>query len=256
MNDDKSIERLPQSLREKVAVILKSPLAQKVLNDYEAQHLKQRREFVARLKKIPADFGNRKEQAGKNVQAAMRAHEEAEAHLRQTATELHDARMVAYAADIGETQARDHVERELRAGADPRIEHFVYYVNAADEAIRHKISYWSGEQPWTFASGRRHFTMASDVEEVGKTREHLKAVITTATGMQLEALTRAQITQRLQTLADEIAPLLRKFELNPPIITDEAVKPPMRWGGRSAFDVRPGSENGAEKALDGGAGDA
>jgi hypothetical protein len=201
--------------------VLRSPQARPFLEADEKRKLEQRRALVA---KLGAAGLSAKE--AETLQAGIAA---AEARVASAEAELRAAKVAHLAAHHALLQAsspgeftRRRLERELADGADPRLEQFISEMSHLwHERTRDVIVV----QPWheKHFLGARTVTYLSNFDDVTTLRQLLRDAMSDAKAMQLEALSRAEVTARLGIWCERMRKPLQDLGIVPPQVTDAGV---------------------------------
>ena len=113
----------------------------------------------------------------------------------------------------GEADERQALERELRDGADARLEQFAQHVENLSGVARHVlVATPVAKRSWV--TGEKWTEIVTNAVEVDAARDALTTAANAARAMRLQALDSHTITEWLQSTLADLEPLLRPFRLD------------------------------------------
>ena len=199
--------KLGDRARDELDRLVASPEGEALLRRDEESILASRRLLTKRLVEVGPKFAAAQVAAGKRGEAAAMALHAAESALHAARDEVVSATAQALAAQTGEADERQEIERELRDGADPRLAELAGHCDElAGVANSSFATRPVASRDW--ATGRITTETVTNRAEVLAAREALRAVGADAMRLQLEALTTHEITERIQTHLSALEPLL------------------------------------------------
>ncbi|MBI3528214.1 MAG: hypothetical protein HY067_09610 [Betaproteobacteria bacterium] len=227
MSNQKDFEKLPvsQSIRRKVEAILGSPLSEKAFADYEAKEVRTRQGLVTHLQAIPGIFEERRRNALKRAEKAAIDLQTAKDRLKQCNDECQEAAMGAYGMELKEGEATREIVLKLREGADHRLADYRFFLDCLRDELISRMEFGTLRQK-NYETGEVRSIEISNVKEVTSLRLILEKNKNVLWDWELEALTSAEVTERLQTMGSKLEKPLRQFELKPPRLMNGEVLAP------------------------------
>lgn len=232
------LDLLSPADRKAAQAIADSPVFEKALDDVAHTQEQHRRELAAQLAATPGEFAGMVAEASRAASDTLRARAAAELHLR----DCKDASMVAAIrlnGIVGQEERKVFVlEKELRDIADQRLFDCIYYLAALKEEIKDRLNFGRLRRR-NLLTGWVEQLDYSNIAEITEVDAVLGAAIAEIRAMQIEPLSRSEVTDRLQALVGRLIQPLKEFELMPPRVTSDEVKAPEVGSGH----LRIGLEN-------------
>ena len=205
--------KLSPRARDELSRLVATPEAAALLERDEESILASRRLLTKRLVEVAPKFAAAQAAAGKRADAAAKALADAEIALHAARDELVAATAQSIAASSGEADEKLELERELRDGADARLETFAQHAEDLCGMARHLlVAQPIAKRNWI--SGERWTEIATNAPEVQACRDALTTAAGTARGMRLQALESMAVTEWMQGTLASLEPLLRPFRLD------------------------------------------
>ena len=199
--------KLTPRAKDELDRLVSSPEGESLLRRDEEKIIAERAALVKRLAACPGKFKQAQAAAGVRAEAAALAIEAAQKQLADARDEVVAATAQALAAQTGEADERQELERALRDGADPRLAELVGHCDelggVANSCFAHRPV---ASRDW--ATGRITTETVTNRAEVLAAREALRTVGADALRLQLEALATHEITERIQAHLLALEPLL------------------------------------------------
>jgi len=199
---------------ESFRVLLESPEALQIFERAERESIEERKALRGRLDAIDGKHNPGINSAGEKHQAAVRAAEAAEVHLRLMREAEREASAALYAAEMVKAAEAAELRQALRDCRDTRLDEFRVHLADAQDMLRHlgKIttivqSGWAGE---------RDVQYESNLGEVTALRDALQAALVDIDAMTLLPLSRAEVSERLTAWTHKLQPMLESFSLPTP----------------------------------------
>ena len=205
--------QLTPRARDELDRLIASPEAEALLARDEEKIIAERAALVKRLVEVGPKFAAAQVAASKRSAAAATALAEAESALRAARDELVASTAQSLAASSGEADETLEIERELREGADARLEQFAQHAEDLSGMARHLlVARPIAKRNWV--SGERWTEVVTNADEVDAARAGLMRAAGTARSMRLQALDSRSIVEWLQATLASLEPLLRPFRLD------------------------------------------
>jgi hypothetical protein len=240
--DQSVIGKLSARTQRSWTALLKSPLADRAIEEVERESIAKRSALRADLatleRKQPGILSHLSLASG----SALQEFDKAEKALHEARAALATSRMLYGGAELQYLGQCKVIERSLRDTADPRLADFAFYAETILSYDMPLLLYFwiSTEKNWL---GHVRDLMRSNSDECLAAKEALRVAIGTVRGLQLEPLGYVDISQRLMGLCAALAPVLAKLEINPPCLSAELaqVGRAVTWAGESrwVFDELP-----------------
>lgn len=199
---------------ESFRVLLESPEALQIFERAERESIEERKALRGRLDAVDGKHNPGINKAGEKHQAAVRAAEAAEVHLRSMREAEREASAALYAAEMVKAAEAAELRQALRDCRDSRLDEFHVHLTDAQDMLRHlgKIttivqSGWAGE---------RDVQYESNLGEVTALRNALQAALVDIDAMTLLPLSRAEVSERLTAWTHKLEPMLESFSLPTP----------------------------------------
>lgn len=190
-----------------------SPQMEAVLAEMDAAQVERRRELVAQLNSAPQRHEARCREAGAAQAKAAQVVADARAAVEVAMARHMEAASTSVSLSTRYQLERASLERELERTADPRIELFAQGCIDLSMTLRH----YSPKESIQFNAniGGR---LTSDYTDLNAAMSALSVAAKGARALKLQALTFAQITERLEALRRELRPLLEAagYRTEPP----------------------------------------
>ena len=205
--------KLGERARDELDRLVSSPEGESLLRRDEEKIIAERKMLAQRLAACPAKYVVAQVAAGKRSAAAAKALADAESALRVARDEVVSATAQAHAADGGEADERLELERELRDGADARLETFALHCEDLAGMARHLlVAQPVAKKDWI--TGERWTEVVTNRTEVDAARDALTTAASTARGMRLQALESVAVIEWIQQALSSLEPLLQPFRLD------------------------------------------
>lgn len=210
--------------------MLKSPLADQVVQELEDATLIARRALLTQIATLDRD---RPAEAKRLTEAAIVARQKFEAAELASTTaraEFQAAGIESGGFEQRYAGARMNLEIELIASADQRLWSFAFQATQIrDNACQAALAIWMDRVPGDWLG--REFQLQSNIERVRKAKEQLSEAGARAREAQLQPLAASEVSVLLDELCQDLAPYLAHLELNPPCLTNEHhdVGAPLPW---------------------------
>lgn len=239
-NHDASIlDNLSLRTRNALEALIRSPIAEKAIEQAEAEQLNQRRVLVTQLAAAEAAYPAGKSKCLADCERAARAFEKAEQAFISAKAELETARALDHGHEISYLNKRREVTDQLMDSSDPRLAGFIAIAEgflSVDLVV--SLLFWVESKKVGLLGAKEH-RQCSNMELIEAAKAAIKGVIAQAKAVQLEAASYAEVSQALSGWCADLAKPLGKLELNPPSLTAEhaEVGRPLKWQGRSTWVV-------------------
>ena len=205
--------KLGDRARDELDRLVSSPEGEALLRRDEAKIIAERKLLTKRLVEVGPKFAKAQAEAGVRSDAAAKTLADAESALRVARDEYAAACAQSIAAQTGEADERLELERELRDGADARLETFALHCEDLCGMARHVlVATPVAKRNWV--SGERWTEVVTNAVEVQACRDALTTAASTARGMRLQALESMAVTEWIQQALSSLEPLLRPFRLD------------------------------------------
>ena len=205
--------KLGDRARDELDRLVASPEGQALLERDEAVLIAERAALVKRLAACPAKFAAAQAEAGKRAETAAKALHAAESALHAARDEVVSATAQNLAADVGEANERQELERELRETADPRLAEFSAHALDLDGLVNSCFaSYPVVTRHWL--SKEKSTEIISNRDQILEVRGLLKTASADALRAQLEPMTTLDVTELLQEHLSTLRPLLAPLNLH------------------------------------------
>ena len=205
--------KLGERARDELDRLVSSPEGESLLRRDEEKIVAERRLLAQRLAEVGPKFAKAQAAAAVRAEAAATALHAAESALHAARDEHVAACAQSIAASSGEADERLELERELREGADARLETFALHAEDLCGMARHLlVAQPIAKRNWV--SGERWTEVLTNAVEVDAARDALMQAASTARGMRLQALDSHTIVEWIQGTLSDLEPLLRPFRLD------------------------------------------
>ena len=219
--------------------MLKSPLADQVVQELEDATLTARRALLAQIAALDRDHPA---EAKRLNDAAMLTHQKlevAESALKTARANHAEAQLQGSGFEMRYAGTRMNLELELVASADQRLWAFSFETTQIrDNACQAALALWMGRAASDWLG--REFTLQTNVENVSKAKDQLSEAAARCREAQLQPLTASDVSVTLDELCTDLAPYLARLELNPPCLATEHfdVGAPLPWRNKSEWLVQ------------------
>ena len=199
--------------KDELARLVATPEAEEMLRRDESKTVAERKLLAQRLAACPGRYAKAQAEAGVRAGAAALAIEAAQKQLADARDEVVAATAQALAASTGAADETLELERELRDGADARLETFALHCEDLCGMARHLlVAQPIAKRNWV--SGERWTEVATNEPEVQACRDALTTAASTARAMRLEALESLAVIEWIQQALSSLEPLLQPFRLD------------------------------------------
>lgn len=218
--------------------MLKSPLADQVVQELEDATLTARRELLAQISALDRD---RPAEAKRLQAAAILARQQldtAESAFRSARAMCEAAQLQGGGFEQRYAGARMNLELELVASADQRLWAFAFQATQSrDNACQAALTLWMDRAAGDWLG--REFVLQTNIDHVSKAKDQLSEAAARCREAQLQPLTASDVSMLLDELCHDLAPSLARLELNPPCLTNEHhdVGAPLPWRNKSEWLV-------------------
>ena len=218
--------------------MLKSPLADQVVQELEDATLSARRALLAQITALDRE---RPAEAKRLTDAAIVARQQleaADAALRDARANYQAAQQQGSGSALRYDGARMNLELELVASADQRLWAFAFQATQLrDNACQTALALWMDRAVGDWLG--REFVLKSNVDHISKVKDQLSEAAARCREAQLQPLTASDVSVLLDELCSDLAPYLACIELNPPCLTNEHhdVGAPLPWRNKSEWLV-------------------
>jgi hypothetical protein len=222
--------KLPKSDRAELNRLISRPEVQAIINADESEKIGLRKALLKEMADIPGKSVKRIAIIAKEAADAAKRFEMAEKEFDAARREHHTANLAATYGDYPDRLRVTQIERELMAGADPRIAEYRYEVGQLTGRLNMALKFWNGETPktWAGAGKPKSFSNADDIDVA---RVELNKALVVLQELNFAAVTSYEITQALKDISSNLKGPLAEIEMHPPIINEFGeVKPPHRDG--------------------------
>ena len=205
--------KLTPRARDELDRLIASPEAEALLARDEESILASRRLLTKRLAEVAGKFAAAQDAAGRRAEAAAMALRAAEGALHAARGELVASTAQALAAQTGEADERQEIERELRDGADPRLAEFSTHALDLDGLVNNCFAaYPVVTRHWL--SKEKAIEIISNRDQILEVRGLLKTASADALRAQLDPMTTLDVTELLQAHLSALRPLLAPLNLH------------------------------------------
>lgn len=218
--------------------MLKSPLADQVVQELEDATLGARRALLAQITALDRE---RPAEANRLTDAAIVARQQleaADAALKAARANHAAAQLQGSGFEQRYDGARMNLELELLASADQRLWVFAFQATQLrDNACQTALALWMDRSAEDWLG--RKFSLQSNIEHLRKAKDQLSEAAARCREAQLQPLTASDVSVLLDELCSDLAPCLAPLELNPPCLTNEFhdVGAPLAWRNKSEWLV-------------------
>ena len=205
--------KLTPRAKDELDRLVASPEGEALLRRDEEKTVAERKLLAQRLAGCPGRYAKAQAEAGVRADAAAKTLSDAESALHAARDELVAATAQNLAAQTGETDERQLLERELLESADARLETFALHCEDLAGMGRHLlVAQPVAKRNWV--TGEKWTEIATNATEVQAARDALMQAAGTARAMRLQALDSRSIVEWLQATLASLEPLLRPFRLD------------------------------------------
>lgn len=211
--------KLSKEAREELDRVLAVPEVETILGREEEKIIAQRRELLARLKKIDSQHAAGIATAEKRAVAAARRLEAAEQELRAAKTEHSTAMMQLRGAERVPAVEAGEILHELRDGRDRRIDDLYLIIDRLAEAVRHLVVV----EP-TFKrnalTGAREVTYVDNITEVKTAQAALAGAKAKLEEIAIAAVPYREVTEQMADLCAGLEEPLAALDLAGPTLDE------------------------------------
>ena len=212
--------KISPAARAELHHIIKTPEFEAIREREENRVIEHRLALIASMKKIPSEHKAAIAHAEKQC-IATTARIETLHHEAIAARAAHvAANAAAMAAELAPRVALLEAEKELRRTADPRLGDFIFILDGKiDDRIRNswKFTEFRTQNKWT---GQGIAVIESNMQDIVAARAVLQDSIAELDAMRLEAVTRDEVTKRLNKMSASLTTVLTPFDLAPPVLNE------------------------------------
>ena len=222
--------KLDKSDKDDLDRLLDMPEIQAILSADENNRIESRKALINELKDIPPLSAKLRDSAAKKADLAFQRFKAAEKEFLDARAAFSTESLASHYSDYKEMGRAGIIERELIAGADPRIADYHFELCEIKEKARHEIEIWPSSSGTNWL-GKSIIVSKSNLNEVTAICEELTTCLAILKALQLLAVTAVEITMRLNGLSDQLKAPLAKLQMNPPTLDENnQVIPPLPLG--------------------------
>ena len=218
--------------------MLKSPLADQVVQELEDATLTARRALLAQIGVLDRERPAEAKRLESAATAARQQLEAADAAFKVAREKFEAAQIEGSGFGQRYDGTRMNLELELVASADQRLWALAFQATQLrDNACQAALALWMDRVPGDRLG--REFMLQSNIDHVRKAKDQLSEAAARCREAQLQPLTASDVSVLLGELCHDLAPYLARLDLNPPCLTNEHhdVGAPLPWRNKSEWLV-------------------
>ncbi len=222
--------KITPSDKKEVYRLLERPEVQEIINADQADRVERRANLVKELRAL--DPEKKRTKLEKETVVALAKFQDLEKEYYLAKQALSVAQLACHYASNGDDLRKLAIERELTAGADPRIAEYRFFIGCITGRVRSKIEFWqsSGAENWL---GKSEITYQSNADDVANAQISLDKALCDLRDFELSAMTSDQITNSLKSVSKHLSGPLAALGMHAPTIdADDKVVAPKRDGER------------------------
>jgi len=218
--------------------MLKSPLADQVVQELEDATLTARRALLAQIAALDRDRPAEAKRLNDAATLTQQKLEVAEAAFKTARANHTAAELQGGGFEMRYAGTRMNLELELVASADQRLWAYAFQATQLrDNTCQAALALWMDRAGSDWLG--REYTLQSNIDHVSKAKDQLSVAAARCREAQLQPLTASDVSGLLDELCSDLAPYLARLELNPPCVTTEHfdVGAPLPWRNKPEWLV-------------------
>jgi len=211
--------KLSPIARQELDEVMALPEVEAILARDEKEKLAERAALIKQYEGVPGRHAKHIDEVTKAAEKAARRQDDAEREVIAARKAYNDARMAVYGADYARDSELTNLKNQLLEGADTRLAEFFRHLDYARGLVMQSWRITSFQQQ-SWMTGERRTIVETNQAEIDSARTAIDEAMNDCEAMQLQAISAADVAERLTAWFHKLCPLVEQFKVQIPSLDE------------------------------------